>query len=525
MIDVLQDLHFIRPLWLLAMVPFILSYLALRQLSNLSGAWEKLIEPRLLKHLVVNTNSTGWMRPVTQMLPFGVIGAIAMAGPTWELAESPAGPGESTLLIAVEASETMKGIDVGPSRIERAKFKIQDLLDAKQAQRTGLFTYAGSAHVVMPPTTDTEVIKPYLMALEPDLMPVPGDDYTTLVGAFESLGKSAVKGPTTLVVATDGFMPRSEIPLGKWASDNNVRVVVWAVGTDAGVPADGIPGWDRTTMNAFAKSANADLIDLSLGDSDIRQILRIVGRHRIDSADPDDATLWKDFGWYLIFPLLLWALLWFRRGWVVRVGAISMVFGLLGCGDATFADAWLTRNMQGRYAFEKGDWETASTRFEDPMWRGLAAYRNQDWEKAINAFSRVKTAAGYHNLGNAYAQSGRLISAIKAYEKALALDPTFEPARRNRDLFQHDLDTMVESTDKEEAAKPIEPSDEDSMKLREDQKRDARPQNPFDAVEERKAGAELEAISEDRDEAWMRRVTTDPKKFLRSKFSAQAGSK
>ena len=66
----------------------------------------------------------------------------------------------------------MRSNDVLPTRLERARIKILDLVAARTGARTALIAYAGSAHVVIPPTTDIDVIKPFLEGLDPAIMPV-----------------------------------------------------------------------------------------------------------------------------------------------------------------------------------------------------------------------------------------------------------------------------------------------------------------------------------------------------------------
>ena len=61
--------------------------------------------------------------------------------------------------------------DVAPTRLERAKQKISDLLAARAGARSGLIAYAGTAHLVMPLTDDRSVIVPFLAALATSLMP------------------------------------------------------------------------------------------------------------------------------------------------------------------------------------------------------------------------------------------------------------------------------------------------------------------------------------------------------------------
>ena len=58
------------------------------------------------------------------------------------------------LVIAIDLSQTMDAIDIAPSRLERVKLKVRDLLALRAGARTAIVAYAGSAHIVLPLTDD-----------------------------------------------------------------------------------------------------------------------------------------------------------------------------------------------------------------------------------------------------------------------------------------------------------------------------------------------------------------------------------
>ena len=79
---------------------------------------------------------------------------IGMAGPTWKKKEIPGQKIQAVVLIALDLSKSMMTKDIQPNRIERAKFKINDFLDANPRARAGLIAFAGTAHPVLPFTSD-----------------------------------------------------------------------------------------------------------------------------------------------------------------------------------------------------------------------------------------------------------------------------------------------------------------------------------------------------------------------------------
>ena len=525
MLDMLADFHFLRPVWLLGIIPCVGLWLSLRRADRLPASWHRVIVPELLEHLVTNRRDTQGPRPLGWLIPLGVLGCVAMAGPTWKLADTPLGPDESALVVAFESSQSMNGRDVGPTRAKRAAFKLKDLLDVRGTGQIGVVAYAGTGHTVMPLTDDDRVVRPYLDALSPDLMPVPGDVPESVVPIIDAMIAST-DAPSTILLVTDGVPPAGVEALAALQARTGAELVVYSVGTDRGDPSQEIPPVEKTSLEQLANATDGTVVTLSVGNGDLRRILRVLDRHRRQAAARDDASLWEDAGYYLVFPLALLVLFWFRRGWALRLPAAAVVvLSVSGCADHAFVDLWLTPDQQGRRLFEKGEFGAAGERFTDPMWKGIASYAAGDWQGAIAAFSALETPEGYYNLGNAYAQSRQWITAIQTYDKALALRPTFREARANRDLLQGTLDKMQESVDPEEAAKgPPPTTDEAPVKLREDQLAPDKADPALDAMMRVERQENAEPLSEETLEIWMRRVDTKPADFLAQKFAAQAAS-
>src|SRR4029077_15740068 len=78
--------------------------------------------------------------------------------------------------IALELSPTMLAQDVKPTRVERARYKIVDILRRSSDAPTALIAYSGDAFVVAPLTDDANTVENLVDALEPSIMPVAGND-------------------------------------------------------------------------------------------------------------------------------------------------------------------------------------------------------------------------------------------------------------------------------------------------------------------------------------------------------------
>ena len=101
---------------------------------------------------------------------------------------------------------------------------------------------------------------------------------------------------------------------------------------------------------------------------------------------------------------------------------------------AEFIDWWLTPDQQGRYYYDRGDYQKAARAFTQPLWKALAFYAAQDYQSAAALFATLETARGYFYLGNALARQEQLAEAIAAYNKALELQAEFPEAGFNPGL-------------------------------------------------------------------------------------------
>ncbi|HMN43328.1 MAG TPA: VWA domain-containing protein [Povalibacter sp.] len=326
--------HFLRPAWLLLLpAALLLSWLWRRRFDALAQ-WKALIDARLLPHLLIHPKPRLGLRPVDSISIAMALGALAAAGPTWEQEPPPFGQDLAPLMIAVDLSQSMNAIDVAPSRLERTKQKIQDLLKLRAGSRTGLIVYSGTAHLVLPPAEDTAVLELYLPTLQSTLMPKAGraaadalDLAATLLAKEQTVG--------TVLFITDGFDTQQIDHFESFASGSDHQVLVLTVGTVEGGPLrdergnirtddSGRPlraALDQDSLEKLASDADLPIASLTLDDSDIEWVQRRAQHHLRIIEEKNGALRWKEFGYWLCWPIVLLAALWFRRGWVVRWAA------------------------------------------------------------------------------------------------------------------------------------------------------------------------------------------------------------
>ncbi|MEE4360844.1 MAG: VWA domain-containing protein, partial [Pseudomonadales bacterium] len=172
----LAQFHFLRPAWLLLIPVAVAICWSLTRARSLDRVWRGVMAPHLLDHLIVRhgARSRG-PTPVTLMGLAWLVAIVAVAGPVWQRQPSPFSQDQAALVIALKVTPEMLSTDVQPSRLQRSVQKIHDLLEARTGARTALIAYACSAHLVMPLTSDPDIIETFAADLTPDIMPVAGD--------------------------------------------------------------------------------------------------------------------------------------------------------------------------------------------------------------------------------------------------------------------------------------------------------------------------------------------------------------
>ena len=124
----LAEFHFIRPYWLLALIPAIALLISLVKNKLNQGNWSNVCDADLLPYILQQ-------KPVHKKHRWSLsVGALAcllaifsLAGPTWERLPSPVFRNDAALVIVLDLSMSMDANDIKPSRLAKARFKITDI--------------------------------------------------------------------------------------------------------------------------------------------------------------------------------------------------------------------------------------------------------------------------------------------------------------------------------------------------------------------------------------------------------------
>jgi len=309
MIKALHAFHLLRPWALLAIPAGFLIWLALRRADDTTNRWRRVIDPVLLKALTLKGERSGRLSPADIMLAAWIVAALAVSGPTWRREPPPFADAEPPAMIVLRVTPSMMNSDLQPSRLERARQKISDLLDLREGAATGLIAYSGSAHLVLPPTSDKSVLMTMVSALSPEIMPQQGDRAVAAVDLAAGALAGGKTGGAVLLIA-DTVAPDQAGALAQDALKDRPPVTLLAMATAERVEAD-------PSLAAFAKALGARLVETTPDQSDVRTVAARLQGSAWSGEIAGEGARWRDEGYWLTPLVALISLGWFRRGWVL----------------------------------------------------------------------------------------------------------------------------------------------------------------------------------------------------------------
>lgn len=546
--------HFIRPLWLAALPLAVLLPWWWRHSRRPSGDWERVCDPHLLRWLShedgAGTRARGghWLAGLAL-----AIAVLALAGPSWHKLPDDSFAALDARVIVLDLSASMLATDLRPNRLTRARFRLADLLNVTQEGQTGLVVYAGDAYVVSPLTTDTNTIANMLPALQPDVVPVRGSRADRGLGMAATLLERAGFARGEILLVTDSA-DAGDAAKARELRDRGIIISVLAVGTVDGSPIPSGSGFvtdrsgnvvitplDKASLQAVSQAGGGKFSELETATAGPEPWAVSEGSEfaRREGALEER---WQDSGPWLVLLLLPLALLGFRRGVLFLVPLVLST--LLHVPDARadwWTDAWQRRDQQAWQALEKKENERAAALAIDPDLAGEAWYRSGKYDNALSAWSKQATADAEYNKGNALAQLGDYEGAVKAYDRALEMEPGMEDARFNRELVeqlkqQQEQDQKDQEGDGQEGEPQEGESSDQASQGESSEQADGQPSDEGEQQEGEQESEQgegehgeqssdqpsyAESWSEEDAQAmeqWLRRIPDDPGGLLRRKF-------
>ena len=384
-------------------------------------------------------------------------------------------------IIAMDISNSMRAEDIVPSRLDRSKMMVENLVDHFTNDKIGLIVFAGDAFVQLPITSDYVSAKMFLSSIDPSMMASQGTDIARAIEMAshsftqeEGIGKA-------IVVITDGEDHEGgAVEAAEAAKKNGMRVYVLGVGSTQGAPIP-VPGTGNymqdNTGNTVMSALNEDMckqVAQAGGGAYIHVENNSAAQEQLDNeldklAKKETSTAvysefdeqFQAFGVLALLLLILEICIFDRRNPLLkhvslfgkRKVAVMLLF-LTALSVTAQTDRQYIR--QGNKLFRMGDYPNAEVSYRKAIEQnpknpqasfnlGNALMAQKKDSAAVTQFenaSRLETnplrkAQSFHNIGVICQTHKMYGEAIEAYKNALRLNPNDDETRYNLVLCKH----------------------------------------------------------------------------------------
>ena len=396
-------------------------------------------------------------------------------------------------IIAMDISNSMRAEDIVPSRLDRSKMMVENLVDHFTNDKIGLIVFAGDAFVQLPITSDYVSAKMFLSSIDPSMMATQGTDIARAIEMAthsftqeEGIGKA-------IVVITDGEDHEGgAVEAAEAAKDLGMRVYVLGVGSTQGAPIPN-PGtgdyMKDNTGNTVMSALNEDMckqVAQAGGGAYIHVQNNSAAQEQLDQelaklAKKETSTAvysefdeqFRAFGILALLLLILEICIFdrrnpllkrlslFKRGEGIRNSARVIVFICISLASflspltsAAQSDRQYIRD--GNKLFHRGDYPNAEVAYRKAIEKNpknpqapfnlgnslMAQKKDSAAVEQFEAASRMETnplrkSKSFHNIGVICQTHKMYDEAIEAYKNALRLNPNDDESRYNLVLCKH----------------------------------------------------------------------------------------
>ena len=436
-------------------------------------------DPTLLRHLMPDVSK---MRPVVKfwmLLAAMALIIVMMARPQMGTRISHEKRTGIESIIAMDISNSMLAEDVTPSRLDRTKMMVENLVDNFTDDKIGLIVFAGDAFVQLPITSDYVSAKMFLSEIEPSLIATQGTDIATAINmAANSFTQQQGVGKAIIVITDGEDHEGGALEAAKAAKKKGMRVYVLGVGSDKGAP---IPLGNGDYM----KDRTGNTVMTKLNEEMCRQIAEAGGgayihvdnntnaQRQLDSElaklskKEMQSTIYSDydeqfqaFGIIAIILLILEICILESKNPIARRLNIfgrkqrttTLIVALL-VASASFAQNDRRYITQGNKLFRSGQFDKAEVAYRKAIEKnprnpqahynlGNSLMAQKKDSAAVQSFqksteletSKIRKAMAYHNMGVVCQQHKMYGEAIEAYKSSLRLNPKDDATRYNLEL-------------------------------------------------------------------------------------------
>ncbi|MCF7674227.1 MAG: VWA domain-containing protein [Akkermansiaceae bacterium] len=412
------------------------------------------------------------------------------------------------ILFALDTSHSMLAEDLKPSRLERARLGILDFVDRLDGDRVGLIPFAGSAYALCPLTLDYHAFRESLGAVNTSMIPHQGTDLASAITEAERLFNENENNQRILVLITDGEdLQGDALDAARKAAKNGMVIYTVGVGSPEGTT---IPVQYRNGRRDQLRDAKGNIVHTTLDETTLKKIAEVSkalyvplgrGAEGLDTIYQEKLRLMpktdlnqrleriplERFEWTLGFALLLLVLEFFlpdRKRVIVKPGALpsgTAVIGLalfvaMADGARAETDNRILYN-DGTEAYQRGDFETAAETLRAALKTPDTTIQQRAYYNLGNSLYRV----GQESLGKDPKETIKhWEEALKAYQDALALDPSDADARYNEQLLKKKLEELKQQQPEEDQDKQDQDKQDQDKQDQDKQDQDKQDQDKQD---------------------------------------------
>ena len=483
-------------LWLLVLIP-VLALVRFISYRNQKRKLRKFGDPKLLKELMPDVSR---FRPSVKfwiLLAALALLIIMLARPQMGTKISQEKRTGIETIIALDISNSMLAEDIVPSRLDRSKMMVENLVDHFTNDKIGLIVFAGDAFVQLPITSDYVSAKMFLSSIDPSMMATQGTDIAAAINmGMNSFTQEEGIGKAIIVITDGEDHEGGALEAAEAAKKKGMRVYVLGVGSSQGAPIP-IPGTGNfmkdNTGNTVMSALNEDMckqVAAAGGGVYIHVENNSAAQQQLDneldklSKKETSTTVYSDydeqfqaFGILALLLLiieicildrrnpLLKRLSLFRREGVRREGesrnlkALLLVFYLLltpSLLTPAFAQTDRQYVRQGNKQYRAGDFANAEVSYRKAVEKnprnpqavynlGNALMAQKKDSAAIEQYQNaakletnpMRKYRAFHNMGVICQGHKMYGEAIEAYKNALRLNPEDNETRYNLVLCKH----------------------------------------------------------------------------------------
>ncbi len=514
-------------LWLLVLIP-VLALVRFISYRNLKKKLRMFGDSKLLKELMPDVSR---FRPSVKF--WILLGALALliimlARPQMGTKISQEKRTGIETIIALDISNSMLAEDIVPSRLDRSKMMVENLVDHFTNDKIGLIVFAGDAFVQLPITSDYVSAKMFLSSIDPSMMATQGTDIATAINmGMNSFTQEEGIGKAIIVITDGEDHEGGALEAAEAAKKKGMRVYVLGVGSSQGAPIP-IPGTGNymkdNTGNTVMSALNEDMckqVAAAGGGVYIHVENNSAAQQQLDneldklSKKETSTTVYSDydeqfqaFGILALLLLiieicildrrnpLLKNLSLFKRNGRLQKSVRIIVFiciSLSACFSPLTSNAQTDRQYvrQGNKLYRAGDFANAEVSYRKAVEKnprnpqaaynlGNALMAQKKDSAAIEQFQNaakletnpMRKYRAFHNMGVICQGHKMYGEAIEAYKNALRLNPEDNETRYNLVLCKHQKNKQDQNQQNQQQQQKQDKKDEKKDQAKQDQNKD-----------------------------------------------------